>query len=67
MAYRVSIMDSGFWRERWWINFANSGEYPPATGLNAALAKFRAKDVPGTNFIEFESEDDFTMFLLQFA
>lgn len=71
MAYRVSIfmgepMDSTD-HPPWWNNFIISDEHDRHDWLDNSLRKFRAKDVPGTTFIEFESEEDFTMFLLQFS
>jgi hypothetical protein len=75
MTYKISVFkdkDKDSWEDRympWWINFLKSNRLVDLGDnlLTKPLANWNCKNIAGSDYIEFSSEADATMFLLRFS
>jgi hypothetical protein len=75
MTYKISVFKDrqgrDGWKERympWWINFLEAYNLIQLGDdrLNDSLAEWNCKNLAGSDYIEFTSEADSTLFLLRF-
>jgi hypothetical protein len=66
MAVKLSVLDFGAldMHQTWWINFIRAEVVD--TTVDLPLSKWGAKNCPGP-WIEFERDEDATLFLLRWA
>ena len=75
MTYKISVFkdkDKGSWEDRympWWINFLQSNRLVDIGDklLTKPLANWNCRNIAGSDYIEFTSESDATLFLLRFS
>ena len=66
MGYKVNVSSTYFWNEAW-SNFLCESYFGSSKGIDAELAPWRAKNIPDSPYIVFQSEQDATLFLLKWA
>ncbi len=68
MAYKVTVMKpSKIDYFNWWRNFCIKYQIENTEELNILLQKHNARQLPNTVDIEFDTEEDFLMFVLKFS
>lgn len=67
MKIRFNVRENETIWENFLDHFNEKSGIVPEHKLNSALAIYKAVDLPGTIYIEFEHERDLTMFLLRWS
>lgn len=64
----VKVTDSQHHRHEWWNNFMAICHEPGSSQIDKELRPYKGRDIADSyDLVMFETEADFTMFLLRFA